>query len=505
MANVAKYTAGATGNMLAHYERKQKEDGSYVKFGNQEIDLEKTHLNYNLGPERDINQREFIEKRTSEIKCLKRNDVNVMCSWVVTLPKGHQGNEDAEKVFFEKSYEFLKKRYGEKNIISAYVHMDESTPHMHFAFIPVVPNTGKNKNFSEKLSAKEVLTREELSRFHGELDDHLRENVPEYSFDVVNEATREGNKEVVALKRESAMKEIKTLEYELEDVREKTALNVEDAHRNAQKEIDHVNWYLEQYGALEAFKPPQTKDIPKIVPGFSDYVAVKEKSFKKMIALVKGAIVVKAESKELEKAISDREAVADQREKRLDSRSGSFAIKEAGIAQKERDLEKREKKVAQAETDVLLERHKNKTIHEKHDVLEQKYNVLQEVNEQMKSALEKAKLKIIEQQNEINSLKSQIAVFPEKIKNAWGTCQAAVQAIGLLVHHKGEYKANLTEKQSRLVNAVGNYARDWAKAEGFSEVAKEINEKVKISKGVQNHIDELMPKQRSRGDDFGDR
>lgn len=174
MANAQKYTRAACGHLAAHYERRKDEKGEYVKFGNQDIDPQKTHLNYNLAPRRGLEQIDFIRQRTTEARTLKRDDVNVMCSWVVTLPEYRHHNqnlhvspdkEQVERLFFERSYRFLCDRYGEQNVISAYVHKDEKTPHMHFAFVPV---TEDKKRGGEKVSAKEVLTAAEVEAIKGE-------------------------------------------------------------------------------------------------------------------------------------------------------------------------------------------------------------------------------------------------------------------------------------------------------------------------------------------------
>lgn len=93
MANAQKYTRAACGHLAAHYERRKDEKGEYVKFGNQDIDPQKTHLNYNLGPRRGLEQIDFIRQRTTEARTLKRDDVNVMCSWVVTLPEYRHHNQ----------------------------------------------------------------------------------------------------------------------------------------------------------------------------------------------------------------------------------------------------------------------------------------------------------------------------------------------------------------------------------------------------------------------------
>ena len=79
------------------------------------------------------------------MKVQNRKDVNLMCTWIVTVPKDLPENEHEQ--FFKTTFDFLSDRYGKENIISAYVHMDETIPHMHFAFIPGVPDKKKQGRF----------------------------------------------------------------------------------------------------------------------------------------------------------------------------------------------------------------------------------------------------------------------------------------------------------------------------------------------------------------------
>lgn len=195
MANYAKYTKGAMGHMLKHYERAKDGEGNYIKFGNQDIDTKKTMQNYNLAPER--NQLDFIHQRLNEVYCMNRKDVNVMCSWVVTAPGDLKPEQEAD--FFKESYSFLEGKYGRENVVSAYVHKDEVTPHMHFCFMPVVADP-KRDGF--KISAKECVKRIDLERFHEELQRHLEEKG--ISCSVINEATRDGNKAIKELKQGTA-------------------------------------------------------------------------------------------------------------------------------------------------------------------------------------------------------------------------------------------------------------------------------------------------------------
>nr|CDL66204.1 unnamed protein product [uncultured bacterium] len=214
MAHVMKMTRGAVGHMCKHYERAKDEKGEYVKFGNEDIDTSQSHMNYNLAPERN-SQGGFIKTRCSEVVCLNRKDVNVACSWVVTLPKDFkEHNEVREREFFEGTYKFLEERYGKDNVVSAYVHMDETTPHMHFCFVPVIYDKKKEKL---KVSAKEVVCKYDLQTFHNDLQGYLEQSRG-IRANVLNEATIEGNKSIDELKRGTAIDQLNNALAEVQTV-----------------------------------------------------------------------------------------------------------------------------------------------------------------------------------------------------------------------------------------------------------------------------------------------
>lgn len=199
MASLCKATRGVSGNLFDHYERKKN-----IKFKNQDIDKTRSYLNYNLAPNRNLSQREILNNRLSEVKVLKRNDINVTCNWVITLPKTIKENSEEERLFFKEIYNFLKNRYGEKNVISSYVHKDEITPHMHFCFIPVVIDKKKN---IEKVSAFELITKKELNSFHKELNNYMTK-IFNRDIGILNGATANGNKTVLEMKNEQLEKEL---------------------------------------------------------------------------------------------------------------------------------------------------------------------------------------------------------------------------------------------------------------------------------------------------------
>ncbi|WP_238141380.1 plasmid recombination protein [Bacillus cereus] len=145
-------------------------------------------MNYDLC-EKEGDTLSRMNDRLSEVHCLNRKDVKVCANWAVTLPENLKNASDKEqRKFFEKTYEFLTNRYGgEKNVLSANVHNDETRPHMHFAFMPVVWDKKKER---EKVSAKEVLTRKDLKTFHQDLDKFLKQEIPHiYKEGILNDKT----------------------------------------------------------------------------------------------------------------------------------------------------------------------------------------------------------------------------------------------------------------------------------------------------------------------------
>ena len=65
--------------------------------------------------------------------------------------------EKETKRYFDECYKFIcnYKNLGEKNIISAVVHLDEGVPHMHLMFVPVVHTKDKDGNDIDKICARD--------------------------------------------------------------------------------------------------------------------------------------------------------------------------------------------------------------------------------------------------------------------------------------------------------------------------------------------------------------
>ncbi|MBS5112640.1 MAG: plasmid recombination protein [Coprobacillus cateniformis] len=166
MAHVEKIKRSGVIGLAIHCERRVG-----CELSNKDIDTSRTHLNYNLAKDiQPLKPETFLKQRISEVRHISRDDIVLMADWIVTLPKDVY-KEDTER-FFEYTFEFLKEKYGEKNIVSAWIHMDEATPHIHFSFVPVITIDG-----IEKLNCKKIITKSALKKFHPQLGAYLEQRL----------------------------------------------------------------------------------------------------------------------------------------------------------------------------------------------------------------------------------------------------------------------------------------------------------------------------------------
>lgn len=230
MAHLEKYPKTGLWHLLKHNERTEQD--RHVNRSNQNIVPERTRLNYNLAPQTRLSMHDVLMKRLSEVRLYNRPDVNVMGDWVITKPKDVK-DADTEK-FFKATYDFCRNRYGEKNVVGAFVHMDECTPHMHFSFVPVVVD---KKKHDEKVCFQECCPRRDYQTFHPELSAHI-EKALGYQVEILNEATRDGNKEVAQLKRETFIREFEREKAEQKRIWEEAKARQQRALEEIERKIE---------------------------------------------------------------------------------------------------------------------------------------------------------------------------------------------------------------------------------------------------------------------------
>lgn len=152
MANLAGYSKSGYEAMINHYTRHQDDpEQTKWKYKNQTIDPDRTFLNYAIQPQRT--PKNFVQAAIDSVDTPVRTGkkaTNVMSDWIITLPRNDR-LEGREKEFFEQTFEFMKTKVPEDLIVGGYVHMDETSPHMHFAFVPLVTTQAMTNDKSRPL------------------------------------------------------------------------------------------------------------------------------------------------------------------------------------------------------------------------------------------------------------------------------------------------------------------------------------------------------------------
>lgn len=239
MAHVEHFKMSDIKRLANEYSRDEK---YHVRDGR--IDTTRTPQNYMMEPKKpalDV----ALGERMSQVEYRQRKDLNVMSDWVVTCPQELKGSPEKVKRFFEVAYSFTQNRYGKENVLQGFVHMDETTPHVHIPLVPVKDG---------RINANKLFTRKELSSFHTDLD-----RVMEREFGIphlVRNDRTKGNYTVAELKARDRQETI--LAEEREKIAQERRMVSERLQRlqKAISEVEAIKLSAEERMRLEAIKRP---------------------------------------------------------------------------------------------------------------------------------------------------------------------------------------------------------------------------------------------------------
>ena len=149
-----KYKRENLKGIYRHNERRNK------NYSNKNIDKEKSYLNYSIKSPKFSYEKEFdLMREKYHLKGQIKVVSNIACEYIITSDKQFfdEIGEEGTKRYFETAYNFVAeyRNLGEEYIMSANVHLDEETPHMHLVFLPVVHTTDKKGNSIDKLACSE--------------------------------------------------------------------------------------------------------------------------------------------------------------------------------------------------------------------------------------------------------------------------------------------------------------------------------------------------------------
>ena len=142
-------------------ERENERDENYKSTRNPQIDKSKTRLNYHTVPY-EKKYLSFIDERIKQLSPKRKikDDAVLITSFILGSDKEFFDRITAEqqKQFFADCTEFFSKRYGKENVVSAVIHLDESTPHLHFNLMPVTDGRLCAKELFDRSALRELQT-----------------------------------------------------------------------------------------------------------------------------------------------------------------------------------------------------------------------------------------------------------------------------------------------------------------------------------------------------------
>jgi hypothetical protein len=172
------------------------------KYSNQDINLHMSKNNMVLHTHNNQDILKVLDDRLNLVHDKIRDDAVLCLDFIVSADKEFFDTLtiDEQKQYFKNSLDFLNEKFGADNLLYAVVHFDETTPHMHIAYVPLLVKQRKGKDIF-CLSAKEFLTPIILKNIQSDMPKFL--NSKKFNVKRGREHSKAKHKTVVELKLEA--------------------------------------------------------------------------------------------------------------------------------------------------------------------------------------------------------------------------------------------------------------------------------------------------------------
>lgn len=170
------HKVGAVPLVERHNERKNH------NYSNRDIDRSRSKENFHLKAPQGSYWETFNKIRDRQqlkgnLRLQGEKQSTVLCEFIITSDKAFFDSlgTDGTKHFFEDAYQFVTSKVGgEQFVVSAVVHMDEATPHMHVTFIPTVRGKDRKGQPCRRINCSEFWKgRDSYSRLQDEWYDWI--------------------------------------------------------------------------------------------------------------------------------------------------------------------------------------------------------------------------------------------------------------------------------------------------------------------------------------------
>lgn len=164
-----KYKGPTVSRIEAHNERTKE-----VYASNPDIRTDLSKNNFHMVTPQG-KYRAMSDQMIQEAGCRVRKDsVTVVEALITASPEFFAGKKPVEiKAFFEYAMDFMSTKQNPDTFLSAVVHMDEKTPHMHLCFVPLTKDN--------RLSAKEIIgNKKKLTQWQDDFWKHMVKKYPDF-------------------------------------------------------------------------------------------------------------------------------------------------------------------------------------------------------------------------------------------------------------------------------------------------------------------------------------
>ena len=276
-------------------------------------DPERTYLNRELIdlPDEVENRTQAIQHRIEHAGITRKISHNQIRALQVMLSGTH---EDMQRIQAEgklddwcrDNIEWLQDTFGKENVVSAVLHMDEKTPHIHATVVPIVSgerrkakeeqDNGKKKyrkkaKATVRLCADDIMTRDNLKQFQDTYAEAMNKyglgrgikgsdarhiSTPQYYRDLY--AKNEGLKEDIVILKEQKQEvndNVRDL-YDRKDEAKEKFLNMDEYARRREKELADMETRLQQL--KQDYEPYKAQEdislLLSLFPKLSGYLPI---------------------------------------------------------------------------------------------------------------------------------------------------------------------------------------------------------------------------------------
>lgn len=352
------------------------------RHSNKSIKPERTKDNIFLAGNRELSYNERINKiikKNVKSKKRVRYDANRLVTATVQFGgvEARKASEEEKVIMLKTTFELLKNQFGEENIVSAVIHVDETNPHLHFDFVPIQDGC---------LSAKKTLgERKGMFKIQDKFLEDMQNIYPDMDFQRKDDQTLNGLEQSVFEKLTkkadeylySKLDEIFNIRYKLEIRRSQLDERLSGVITR-EKNLDV------REGSLNASEGKLKNAIDK----FNNYQKnkVKELDNKETELNQRSEDLVKNEAKQ------------DKKELMLKERERELTLYNERLKDKEKEQEQKEKEIEFKKTVLKSKQLQQQKAHdEREDTLQRREQALTNQENTIKSTLNEFKTLIDEQ------------------------------------------------------------------------------------------------------------